>query len=126
MNNRQVSLLNAQLFIAFILAITLFTSFLLTYDEKLKLLNKKRLFTDQNSHYTNLLNRILFLLILIYNLYINYQQYELEKQKRSDLAPFRQQIYASILNTIAAVIILYVVYETLNTNDDIAPIENTI
>ena len=109
MNNRQVSLLNAQLFIAFILAITLFTSFLLTYDEKLKLLNKKRLFTDQNSHYTNLLNRILFLLILIYNLYINYQQYELEKQKRSDLAPFRQQIYASILNTIAAVIILYVV-----------------
>lgn len=126
MNNRQVSLLNAQLFIAFILAITLFTSFLLTYDEKLKLLNKKRLFTDQNSHYTNLLNRILFLLILIYNLYINYQQYELEKQKRSDLAPFRQQIYASILNTIAAVIILYVVYETLNTNDAIAPIENTI
>lgn len=126
MNNRQVSLLNAQLFIAFILAITLLTSFLLTYDEKLKLLNKKRLFTDQNSHYTNLLNRILFLLILIYNLYINYQQYELEKQKRSDLAPFRQQIYASILNTIAAVIILYVVYETLNTNDDIAPIENTI
>ncbi len=126
MNNRQVALLNAQLFIAFILAITLFTSFLLTYDEKLKLLNKKRLFTDQNSHYTNLLNRILFLLILIYNLYINYQQYELEKQKRSDLAPFRQQIYASILNTIAAVIILYVVYETLNTNDDIAPIDNTI
>ena len=126
MNNRQVSLLNAQLFIAFILAITLFTSFLLTYDEKQKLLNKKRLFTDQNSHYTNLLNRILFLLILIYNLYINYQQYELEKQKRSDLAPFRQQIYASILNTIAAVIILYVIYETLNTNDDIAPIENTI
>lgn len=126
MNNRQVSLLNAQLFIAFILAITLFTSFLLIYDEKLKLLNKKRLFTDQNSHYTNLLNRILFLLILIYNLYINYQQYELEKQKRSDLAPFRQQIYASILNTIAAVIILYVVYETLNTNDDIAPIDNTI
>lgn len=126
MNNRQVSLLNAQLFIAFILAITLLTSFLLTYDEKLKLLNKKRLFTDQNSHYTNLLNRILFLLILIYNLYINYQQYELEKQKRSDLAPFRQQIYASILNTIAAVIILYVVYETLNTNADIAPIENTI
>ena len=126
MNNRQISLLNAQLFIAFILAITLFTSFLLTYDEKLKLLNKKRLFTDQNSHYTNLLNRILFLLILIYNLYINYQQYELEKQKRSDLAPFRQQIYASILNTIAAVIILYVVYETLNTNDDIAPIDNTI
>lgn len=126
MNNRQVSLLNAQLFVSFILAITLFTSFLLTYDEKLKLLNKKRLFTVQNSHYTNLLNRILFLLILIYNLYINYQQYELEKQKRSDLAPFRQQIYASILNTIAAVIILYVIYETLNTNDDIAPIENTI
>lgn len=126
MNNRQISLLNAQFFISFILAITLFVSFLITYDEKQKLLNKKRLFTDKNSHYTNLLNRILFLLILIYNLYINYQQYDLEKQKRSDLAPFQKQIYASILNALAAVIILYVVYETWNTSDDIAPIENTI
>lgn len=126
MNNRQISLLNAQFFISFILAITLFVSFLITYDEKQKLLNKKRLFTDKNSHYTNLLNRILFLLILIYNLYINYQQYDLEKQKRSDLAPFRKQIYASILNALAAVIILYVVYETWNNSDDIAPIENTI
>ena len=126
MNNRQISLLNAQFFISFILAITLFVSFLITYDEKQKLLNKKRLFTDKNSHYTNLLNRILFLLILIYNLYINYQQYDLEKQKRSDLAPFQKQIYASILNALAAVIILYVVYETWNNSDDIAPIENTI
>ena len=126
MNNRQISLLNAQFFISFILAITLLMSFLLTYDEKQKLLNGKRLFTDQSSHYTNLLNRILFLLILIYNLYINYKQYELEKQKKSDLAPFRQQIYASILNVLAAIIILYIVYETWNTTDDIAPIENTI
>ena len=126
MNNRQISLFNAQFFISFILAITLLMSFLLTYDEKQKLLNEKRLFTDQSSHYTNLLNRILFLLILIYNLYINYKQYELEKQKKSDLAPFRQQIYASILNVLAAIIILYVVYETWNITDDIAPIENTI
>lgn len=126
MNNRQISLLNAQLFISFILAITLLISTLLTYDEKQKLSNKRRLFDNQNSHYINLLNRIIFLLILIYNLYINYQQYELEKQKRSDLAPFRQQIYASILNTLAAIIILYVIYETWNTKDDIAPIENTI
>lgn len=126
MNNRQISLLNAQFFISFILAITLLMSFLLTYDEKQKLLNKKRLFTDQNSHYTNLLNRILFLLILIYNLYINFEQYNLEKEKGSELAPFRQQIYASFFNVLAAVIILYVIYETWNTTDDIAPIENTI
>ena len=126
MNNRQVSLLNAQLFIAFILAITLFTSFLLTYDEKLKLLNKKRLFTDQNSHYTNLLNRILFLLILIYNLYINYQQYNLEKEKRTNLVPFIEQITATVLNILSAIIILNVIFETWNTKDNIAPIENTI
>ena len=126
MNNRQISLLNSQFFISFILAITLSISFLLTYDEKQKLLNDKRLFTDNSSRYINLFNRILFLLILIYNLYINYEQYNLEKQKKSNLAPFRQQIYAAFFNLIAAIIVLYIVYESLYTNDDIAPIENTI
>ena len=95
--------------------------------EKKGYTNNALIFPDSKGACTMPENRHLrFLLILFYNLYINYQQYELEKQKRSDLAPFRQQIYASILNTIAAVIILYVVYETLNTNDDIAPIDNTI
>ena len=73
MNKRQVTLLNNQFFISLVLAITLLMSFLLTYDEKQKLLNKKRIFTNQSAQYINLLNRILFLLIVIYNLYINSQ-----------------------------------------------------
>ena len=40
MNKRQVTLLNNQFFISLVLAITLLMSFLLTYDEKQKLLNK--------------------------------------------------------------------------------------
>ena len=126
MNNRQISLLNAQLFISFILAITLLISTLLTYDEKQKLSNKRCLFDNQNSHYINLLNRIIFLLILIYNLYINYQQYNLEKEKRTNLVPFIEQITATVLNILSAIIILNVIYETWNTKDNIAPIENTI
>ncbi len=126
MNNRQISLLNAQLFISFILAITLLISTLLTYDEKQKLSNKRRLFDNQNSHYINLLNRIIFLLILFYNLYINYQQYNLEKEKRTNLVPFIEQITATVLNILSAIIILNVIYETWNTKDNIAPIENTI
>ena len=126
MNNRQISLLNAQLFISFILAITLLISTLLTYDEKQKLSNKRRLFDNQNSHYINLLNRIIFLLILIYNLYINYQQYNLEKEKRTNLVPFIEQITATVLNILSAIIILNVIFETWNTKDNIAPIENTI
>ena len=126
MNNRQISLLNAQLFISFILAITLLISTLLTYDEKQKLSNKRRLFDNQNSHYINLLNRIIFLLILIYNLYINYQQYNLEKEKRTNLVPLIEQITATVLNILSAIIILNVIYETRNTKDNIAPIENTI
>lgn len=126
MNNRQISLLNAQLFISFVLAITLLISTLLTYDEKQKLSNKRRLFDNQNSHYINLLNRIIFLLILIYNLYINYQQYNLEKEKRTNLVPLIEQITATVLNILSAIIILNVIYETWNTKDNIAPIENTI
>ena len=126
MKNRQISLLNAQLFISFVLAITLLISTLLTYDEKQKLSNKRRLFDNQNSHYINLLNRIIFLLILIYNLYINYQQYNLEKEKRTNLVPLIEQITATVLNILSAIIILNVIYETWNTKDNIAPIENTI
>ena len=126
MNNRQIELLNSQFFISFILSITLLMSFLLTYNEKQKLLNKKMIFTTGSSQYVNLLNRILFTLILFYNLYINYEQYQLEKEKKSDLSPFRNQIYATILNILSALIILYVIYQTWNTSNETASIENTI
>lgn len=126
MNNRQIELLNSQFFISFILSIILLMSFLLTYNEKQKLLNKKMIFTTGSSQYVNLLNRILFTLILFYNLYINYEQYQLEKEKKSDLSPFRNQIYATILNILSALIILYVIYQTWNTSNETASIENTI
>lgn len=121
----QIKLLDKQLIISLALGITLIISIFLNYDEKQKLLNKKRLFHNNDVKYINLFNRVLFLIILLYNLYINYEQYELEKEKGNNTIPFIQQIYASILNVIAAIIILYVIYETYN-NDNIASFENTI
>ena len=77
---------------------------------KQKLLHKKRIFDDNQKRYVNLINRIVFTLIVIFSLYISYQQYEIKKESNPD--PYIHQIYANWLNVIASLIILYIIYET--------------
>ena len=108
----QIKIINAQLSISIGLIFTFIISIMVNYDVKQKLLKKKRIFNDNQKRYVNLINRIIFTLIVIYSLYISYLQYELKKESNPD--PYLQQIYANWLNVFAALIFLYVIYETWN------------
>ncbi len=121
MKKRDLETIDAQFLISTLLAITLIISFIVLYDEKQRIENKKNILGDKYK-YINLFNRILFLLTLTYSLYINYQQY---KQKKGwQEAPFKHQVYASIFNAIGGLITLYVVLETWN-QVNISDFENT-
>lgn len=108
----QIKIINAQLSISIGLIFTFIISIMVNYDVKQKLLKKKRIFNDNQKRYVNLINRIIFTLIVIYSLYISYLQYELKKESNPD--PYLQQIYANWLNVFSALIFLYVIYETWN------------
>lgn len=108
----QIKIIDAQFIVSFGFILTIIISILINYDVKQKLLNKKRIFNDNQKRYINLINRIIFALIVIYSLYISYLQYELKKESNPD--PYIHQIYANWLNVIAALIFLYVIYENWN------------
>lgn len=126
MKEKELKLLNYQLITSVLFIISVLISIILTYDEIQQVLKKERLFSETFDKYLNLFNRIFSLLIIAFILYINYATYQLKKEKRINLDPFRHQIYASIFSVISAVIVLYVVIENWYQNPNITSIENPI
>lgn len=108
----KIKIIDAQFIVSFGFILTIIISIIINYDVKQKLLNKKRIFNDNQKRYVNLINRIIFTLVVIYSLYISYLQYEIKKESNPD--PYIHQIYANWLNVIAALIFLYIIYETWN------------
>ena len=126
MKEKELRLLNYQILTSILFIVSVIISIVLTYDEIKQLLKKHRLFSETFDKYLNLFNRILSLSIVVFILYINYATYQIQKEKRSNLDPFRHQIYASIFSIISAVIVLYVVLENWEDNPNITSIENPI
>lgn len=126
MKEKELRLINYQILTSILFIASVFISIILTYDERQQLLKKQRLFSETFDKYLNLFNRILSLSIVAFILYINYATYKIKEQKRSNLAPFRHQIYASIFSLISAIIVLYVVIENWYENPNITNIENPI
>ena len=124
MKEKELSLLNYQIITSVLFVLSLIISIVLTFDEKQELLNKPRLFSEQFDKRLNLFNRTLALSIIIVILLINYETYKIQKQKRSNIAPFRHQLYASVFSVISASIVLYVVIENWYSNPNITSIEN--
>lgn len=123
---REIEILDKQILISIIFIVTIVISIILTYDEKQYKLKRKTIFSPKTDKYINLLNRILSLAILFYLLYLNYETYQIAKQKGRNLHPFKHQIQASILSTIAGIIVLYVVFENWYENPNITTLENPI
>lgn len=127
MKNKQeeINLLNIQLITSLTVIITVTISLILTYNQKLDLQNKKTLFTKKQTHNISYINRLTILITAIIFLYINYKLYKISKKEGEDLKVYYLQIIASILTTIAATIVLYVVsIETVG--DEISDVENPV
>ena len=121
---KEEKLLNYQLITSIAFIVSLIISIILTYDEKKELLNEETIFSKDFDKYLNLFNRILALSIVCFILYINYETYKINKNKKTDIKPFEQQIIASILSIISAIIVLYVVIENWESIPSITNIEN--
>ena len=121
---KEEKLLNYQLITSIAFIVSLIISIILTYDEKKELLNEETIFSKDFDKYLNLFNRILALSIVCFILYINYETYKINKNKKTDIKPFEHQIIASVLSIISAIIVLYVVIENWESIPSITNIEN--
>lgn len=114
MNTKQkeINLLNIQMWTTIIYIGSLFISISLTYNDKQSLLGKKSLYSDNQSQKISIGNRWLVLFLTFSYLFVNYKNINLAKEKSQKLWPFYLQSFASELSTLAAIIVLYVVIKT--------------
>ena len=120
----EINILDIQLITIAITVFTAILSFIITYNQKLELQNKKTLFTPKESLKITLFNRKLILLLSFVFLFVNYSLLNISKEEGEDLKPYNLQILASILVIVSGVIALYVV--SLSTAEDVSDVENPI
>lgn len=124
-NKEEIKILNIQLITSLIVIITVIISLVLTYNQKLNLENKKTIFNKKQTHNISYINRLTILITTIIFLIINYKLYQISKKEGEDLKVYYLQIIASILTTIASILVFYVV-SIEPAGDDISDIENPV
>ena len=122
MKNEEIKYINYQLIGLFITLITTVIALAITYNQKLGLQHKQKLFNSKEALNITKMNRIIILLVGILFLYINYRLYQISKEEGEDLKSYKLQITASILIVIAGLIALYIV--SLSSTETLSDVEN--
>lgn len=125
MKEQEIKLIDKQINVSIISIITIITSIILLYNQKLYLEKRKPLFNVKTSQKISLSNRLITLITLIAFLVYNYQLYDISKKEGENLENYVLQIIASILSVIAGIIVLYVVINS-EPDDSISEVENPI
>ena len=120
----EIKAIDIQLFAIIFLVVSGIISFLITYNQKLDMENKKTIFNSKESLKITKFNRILALIIALVFLFVNIKLYNLSKDEGEDLKSYTLQIIASILVVISGIIALYVV--TLSETENISDVENPL
>lgn len=106
----EIKLLDIQIIATVIYILSLFISYIITYNDKCEILNNKPFLDKKMSQNISVFNRVVVVVLTLTFLYINYKNIEIAKIKnKKDLTPFKLQITASELSTVAAIIVLYTV-----------------
>lgn len=124
-NVQKIKFLDLQLIATAGFILALIISYTLSYDKKLSLQNKKRLFTNEEAQNLALFQTVLVFIIAVCFLYVNYKQYKISRQTHdSSEQDFLLQIETSIFAIISAIIGLYIVFKNYrNQNITIAESE---
>ncbi len=124
-NREKIKFLDLQMVATIGFIITLIISYLLSYDKKLSLEKKERLFSEESAQNLAFFQTILVFIIAACFLYVNYKQYNIAKENHDDDEnDFLLQIETSIFAIISAIIGLYIVFKNYrNKNLSIAETE---
>lgn len=124
-NQKQKDLLITQFYASVIFIITIIVSTILTYNNILKLQNKKPIFTKNKEKIAIFTNRISLTIIAITFTYINYGFYLLNKQNKKATIQ-KEELIASILTLIAGLILLDSTIKSLKQTNEPLNIDTPI
>ena len=120
----EIRAIDIQLFAIIFLIVSGIISFIITYNQKLDMENKKTIFNSKESLKITKFNRILALIIALVFLFVNIKLYNISKEEGEDLKSYTLQIIASILVVISGIIALYVV--SLSETENLVDVENPL
>ena len=123
---KEIEVLDIQIVATVLFIISLIISIILTYDEKLNLINGKGIFESNQSQRISLYNRILVVILALIFVYGNYVTEKIaEARHKQNVKSLKLQLFSGELSLISSLIVLYIVYKNQgNENFGVADTEN--
>lgn len=113
----EIKLLDINEIATYFFIISLIVSNILTHDEKMDRLDKKRIFSSKTAQKIAVGNRTVVLILGLVFLYINYANVNIAIKKNRPTKYLKLQVNASIISIISSLIVLYVAISNLGNND---------
>ena len=110
-NIDQITLLNIQEFASFCYLITTAVAIYLTHYRKQTVQSKSTMITPEEARRLNIFNHFAILILTSIFLYVNFITLQSARENQEDTTLLSLQSFASILTTIGAIIVLYVVIQ---------------
>ena len=124
---KEIQLLDIQIVATLFFILSLFISIILTYDEKLKLMNNKGIFSNKETNQIALFNRILVVILAFTFVYGNYQTEKIAEARNTQTKYLKLQLFSGELSLLGSIIVLYIVYKNQkNKNFNVSDTENPI
>lgn len=124
---KELQVLDIQIIATILFIVSLIISAFLTYDEKIKIINNKGIFTNEQSRNIALFNRILVVILALTFVYGNYVTEKIAEARGTQTKYLKWQLFSGELSLIASIIVLYIVYKNQNNkNFGVADTENPV
>ena len=118
---KELKAVNEQIIATILFLGTIIVSLSLSIDRKQKILNKKAIYSNEKARNIAIINRIIVVFIVLIYLQIDKENLDITKEKQNQTNLANLQIIAEIITLIAALIALYITY---NSKTEDISIEN--
>ena len=118
---KELKAVNEQIIATILFLGTIIISLSLSIDRRQKILNKKAIYSNEKARNIAIINRIIVVFIVLIYLQIDKENLDITKEKQNQTNLANLQIIAEIITLIAALIALYITY---NSKTEDISIEN--
>lgn len=118
---KELKSINEQIVATILFLGTIIVSLSLSIDKRQEILNKKAIYSNEKARNIAIINRIIVVFIVLIYLQIDKENLDITKEKQNQTNLANLQIIAEIITLIAALIALYITY---NSKTEDISIEN--
>ncbi len=118
---KELKAVNEQIIATILFLGTIIVSLSLSIDRRQKILNKKAIYSNEKAQNIAIINRIIVVFIVLIYLQIDKENLDITKEKQNQTNLANLQIIAELITLIAALIALYITY---NSKTEDISIEN--